>query len=204
MALWRPTSTTFLLGAVGGFGVRARCCRFQQLSSMHPRPRNLHLSGNGLAPVSRGPRPGAIGRDLGLTTRPWLSPRDQSLGPAPGDPELLSAFNADSHSARASDEADPDFPEEAWVPVNTDPGPPETFTTEWTVCTIMSEETQVRSVWQTTDLTNFSLLTTSANDTAAVKPFEGNVASTDCLASGKEMRFSTRMRLTSFSVFQTG
>ena len=48
------------------------------------------------------------------------------LCPAPGDPELLSACNADSHSARASAEAGPDFPEEAWVPVDTDPGPPET------------------------------------------------------------------------------
>ena len=37
----------------------------------------------------------------------------EALGPAPGDPELLSAFNADSHSARASAEAGPDFPEEA-------------------------------------------------------------------------------------------
>ena len=40
----------------------------------------------------------------------------------------------------------------------------------------------------------FFLFTTSANDTAALKPFEGNVASTNCLASGKEMRFSTRIR----------
>ena len=30
---------------------------------------------------------------------------------------------------------------------------------------------------------------TSTNETAAVKPFEGNVASTNCLVSGKEMRF---------------
>ena len=66
----------------------------------------------------------------------------EALGPAPGDPELLSAFNADLHSARASAEAGPDFLEEAWVPVDTDPGLPETSTTEWTVCTGMSEETQ--------------------------------------------------------------
>uniref|UniRef100_UPI003AF7CB02 hypothetical protein n=1 Tax=Thiolapillus sp. TaxID=2017437 RepID=UPI003AF7CB02 len=50
----------------------------------------------------------------------------EALGPAPGDPELLSACNADSRSARASAEAGPDFPEEAWVPVDTDPGPSET------------------------------------------------------------------------------
>ncbi|WP_419634151.1 hypothetical protein, partial [Thiolapillus sp.] len=106
----------------------------------------------------------------------------------------MSACNADSRSARASAEAGPDFPEEAWVPVDTDPGPPETSATLLTVCSGASEETQVRSVWQTTDLTIFFLLTTSANDAAAMKPFEGNVASTNCLASGKEMRFSTRMR----------
>ena len=70
----------------------------------------------------------------------------EALGPAPGDPELLSAFNADSHSARASAEAGPDFQEEAWVPVDTDPELPETSTTEWTVCTGMSKEAQVRSV----------------------------------------------------------
>ena len=70
----------------------------------------------------------------------------EALGPAPGDPELLSAFNVDSHSARASAEAGPDFPEKAWVPDDTDPGLPETSTTEWTVCTGVSEETQVRSV----------------------------------------------------------
>ena len=56
----------------------------------------------------------------------------EELGPAPGDPERLSACNADSHNARASDKAGPDFPEEAWVPVDTDPGLPETRI-EWTV-----------------------------------------------------------------------
>ena len=119
---------------------------------MHPRPRSLHLSGNGLVPESRGPRPGVIGRDSGprldLDPAPGVKVwcLGKALGPAPGDPELLSAFNADSHSARASAEAGPDFPVEAWVPVDTDPGPPETNTTEWTVCTGASEETQVRYV----------------------------------------------------------
>ena len=136
LALWRPISTTFLLGAGGGFGVRARCCRFQQL------PRNLHLSADGLAPGSRGPRPGAgmRGSELDLDPAPrvkvWCL--GKALGPAPGDPELLSVFNADSHSTRVSVEAGPDFPEEAWVPVVTSPGPPETCTTEWTVCTGVS------------------------------------------------------------------
>ena len=91
-------------------------------------------------------------RALRLVLDPYPAPGvkvwclGKALGPAPGDPELLSAFNADSHSARASAEAGPDFPEEAWVPVDTDPGPPETSTTEWTVCTGVSEEIQVRSV----------------------------------------------------------
>ena len=65
------------------------------------------------------------------------------LDPAPG---VLSACNADSHSARASAEAGPDFPEEAWVPVDTARGLPETSITVWTICSGVSEETQVRSV----------------------------------------------------------
>ena len=91
---------------------------------------------------------GTRGSELDLDPAPgvkvWCF--GEALGPAPGDPELLSAFNADSRSARASAEASPDFPEEAWVPVDTDPGLPETSATEWTVCTGVSEETQVRSV----------------------------------------------------------
>ncbi|WP_419593698.1 hypothetical protein [Thiolapillus sp.] len=57
----------------------------------------------------------------------------------------MSVSNADSRSDRASVEAGPDFPEEAWVPVDTDPGLPETQT-EGTVRTGVSEETQVSSV----------------------------------------------------------
>ena len=69
----------------------------------------------------------------------------EALGPAPGNPELLSVSNADSHSTRVSVEAGPDFPEEAWVPVDTNPGLPETQIEE-TVRTGVSEETQVTSV----------------------------------------------------------
>ena len=110
---------------------------------MHPRPRNLHLSGEGLAPSV-----GTRGSELDLGPAPGVKVwcLGEALGPAPGDPELLSAFNADSHSARASVEAGHDFPEEACVPVDTDLGLPETSTTEWTVRTGVSEETQVRSV----------------------------------------------------------
>ena len=91
---------------------------------------------------------GTRGSELDLNPAPGVKVwcLGEVLGPAPGDPELLSAFKADSHSARASAEAGPDFLEEAWVPVDTDPGPPETSTTEWTVCSGVSEETQVRSV----------------------------------------------------------
>ena len=94
------------------------------------------------------PSVGTRGSELDLDPAPGVKVwcRGEALGPAPGDPELLSAFNADSHSARASIEADPDFPKEAWVPADTDPGPPETSTIEWTVCTGVSEESQVRSV----------------------------------------------------------
>ena len=90
------------------------------------------------------PSVGTRGSELDLDPAPGV--KVWCLGEAPGDPELLSACNAESHGARASVEAGPDFPEEAWVPVDTDPGPPETSTTEWAVCTGVSEETQVRSV----------------------------------------------------------
>ena len=72
--------------------------------------------------------------DLDPAPRVKVSCLGKALGPAPGNPELLSVSNADSHSTRVSVEAGPDFPEEAWVPVDTDPGPPETCTTELTAC----------------------------------------------------------------------
>ncbi|WP_293654030.1 hypothetical protein, partial [Thiolapillus sp.] len=63
------------------------------------------------------PSVGTRGSELDLDPAPGVKVwcLGEALGPAPGDPELLSAFNADSHSARASVEAGPDFPEEAWV-----------------------------------------------------------------------------------------
>ena len=84
-------------------------------------------------------RPEAEAPDLASSVGAWRSELDrhpapgvkvrcsgEELGPAPRDPELSSTFNADSHNARASAEAGPDFSEEAWVPVDTDLGPPET------------------------------------------------------------------------------
>ena len=61
------------------------------------------------------PLVGTRGSELDLDPAPgvkvWCF--GEALGPAPGDPELLSARNADSHSARVSVEAGPDFPEVA-------------------------------------------------------------------------------------------
>ena len=76
------------------------------------------------------PSVGTRGSELDLDPAPGVKVwcLGKALGPAPGDPELLSAFNADSHCARASVEAGPDFLEEVWVLVDTDPGPPETQT----------------------------------------------------------------------------
>ena len=51
---------------------------------------------------------------------------DEELGPAPGDPELLSAWNAVLHSAPVSGKSGSDFQEEVWIPVDTNPGPLET------------------------------------------------------------------------------
>ena len=90
-----------------------------------------------------GTRGSELDLDPALGVKVWCL--GEALCPAPGDQELLSACNSDSHSARASVEAGPDFPEEAWVPVDTDPELPETQT-EGTVRTGVSEETQVSSV----------------------------------------------------------
>ena len=88
LALWLSVSTSFLSRGAGRFCRGAGRYRILELGSMHPSPRNLHLTGDGLAPGSRGPRPGAIGRDSGLRTGPW--PRSgvkvwcsgEALGPA--------------------------------------------------------------------------------------------------------------------------
>ena len=119
---------------------------------MQPCPRNLQLSSDGMRlgaeVLDLAPLVGTRGSEVDLNPAPgvkvWCF--GEALGPAPGDQELLSACNADSRSARASAEAVSDFLEEAWVPVDTDPGPPEISATEWTVCSGVSEETQVRSV----------------------------------------------------------
>ena len=53
---------------------------------------------------------------------------------------------ADSHGTRASADTVLDFPEEARVPVDTDPGPPEERTLDSVVPSGRSENTQVNEV----------------------------------------------------------
>ena len=104
---------------------------------MHPRTRNLYLLSDGLGAdiPDLAPSVRALGSELDLDPAPGVKVwcLEEELGPAPEDLELLSASNADSHNARTSVEAGSDFQEKAWVPVDTDPGPPETYTTERTV-----------------------------------------------------------------------
>ena len=45
-----------------------------------------------------------------------------------------------------------DFLKEAWVPVDTDPGPPEECTLDSIILNGRSEKTQVNKVWHSTDL----------------------------------------------------
>ena len=68
-----------------------------------------------------------------------------STGPAPEDPDL-SARLADFRRAWASAPADPVSPEEAWVRTDADLGAPE-------IQVGLSEDTQVKLVWQSIDLT---------------------------------------------------
>ena len=55
-----------------------------------------------------------------------------------GEPLSISEeYLEDSHGTQASADTVLDFPEEAWVPVDTDPGPPEEYVRfsrpEWTI-----------------------------------------------------------------------
>ena len=72
-----------------------------------------------------------------------------ALGPAPEDPDL-SACLADLRRAWASAPADPVFSKEVWVLTDADPGPPE-------IQVGVSEDTQLKSVRQLTDLTHVLL-----------------------------------------------
>ena len=59
---------------------------------------------------------------------------------------------ADSPGTWASADTILDFPEEAWVPVDTDPGLPDKRTLDSVVLSGRSENTQVNVVWHWTDL----------------------------------------------------
>ena len=99
---------------------------------MYPRPATFTFAARalrlGAVVLDLAPSVGALGSELGfdpaLGIKVWCL--EEELGPAPEDLELLSASNTDSHNARTSVEAGSDFPEKAWVPVDTDQGPPET------------------------------------------------------------------------------
>ena len=69
--------------------------------------------------------------------------------------EPLSIYEehlTDSRGTRALADTVLDFPEEAWVPVNTDPGQPEEHMLDSVVLSGCSENTQVNEVWHWTDL----------------------------------------------------
>ena len=59
---------------------------------------------------------------------------------------------ADSHGTRASADTILGFMEEAWVLVDTDPGPPEERTSDSVILSGRSQNTQVNKVWHWTDL----------------------------------------------------
>ncbi|WP_419593825.1 hypothetical protein, partial [Thiolapillus sp.] len=95
-----------------GFNNSAACTHAPATFTFAARALRLGAEVLDLAP-SVGTRGSELDLDPAPGVKVWCL--GEALGPAPGDPELLSAFNADSHSARASAEAGPDFPEEAWV-----------------------------------------------------------------------------------------
>ena len=105
-----------------GFSISAACTHAPATFTFAARALRLVPVVLDLAPLV-GTRYSELHLDPAPGVKVWFL--REVLGPAPGDPELLSACNADSRCTRASAEAGPDFPEEAWVPVDTDPGPPE-------------------------------------------------------------------------------
>ena len=129
-------------------------------------------------------------------------PLDAILG---GSAEPLSVSEehlADLQGTRVSADT-VDFPEEAWVPVDSDPGLPAERMWDSVVLSGRSENTLVNEVWHWTDLDSLSVEAA----TVWVLPPEttvGNLASTNCLASGKDMRFSTWTCWIPFSFCQTG
>ena len=130
-------------------------------------------------------------------------PLEAVLGGSAEPPSVSEEHPVDSHGTWASADTILDFPEEAQVLVDTDPGLPDECTLDSVILSGWSENTQVNEVWHWTDLD--SLLVEVA--TAQVLPPEttvGILASTNCLASRKDTHFSTRTRWISLSLRQTG
>ena len=71
------------------------------------------------------------------------------------EPLTVSELFAGSHGTRASADAGLDLPEEAWVPADTDPGPPEERTEDRAVLSGRSEKTHVSDVWHSTVFISF-------------------------------------------------
>ena len=74
-------------------------------------------------------------------------PLEAVLGGSVEPLSVSEEYLADSHGTRTSADTVPDFPEEAWVLVDTDPGPPEEPTLDSVVLNGRSEKNQVKDVW---------------------------------------------------------
>ena len=122
----------FFLGVPFGLAVGRDATGFLNSVALTHAPATFTFPAGALRPEAEvpdlAPSVGAWGSELELDPAPWVKVwcSGEELGPALGDTDLLSTCKADSCSALASVEAGPDFLQEAWVPVDTDPGPPET------------------------------------------------------------------------------
>ena len=79
-------------------------------------------------------------------------PLEAILGGSAEPLSVSKEHSVDLHGTRASADTILDFPEEAWVPVDTDPGPPEEHKLDSVILSGQSENTQVNEVWHWTDL----------------------------------------------------
>ena len=79
-------------------------------------------------------------------------PLEDILGGSAEPLSISEEHLADSHRTQASADTVLDFLEEAWVPVDTNPGPPEEHTLDSVILSGHSENTRVNEVWHSTDL----------------------------------------------------
>ena len=79
-------------------------------------------------------------------------PLEAILGGSAEPLSVSKEHSVDLHGTRASADTILDFPEEAWVPVDTDPGLPEEHMLDSVILSGQSENTQVNEVWHWTDL----------------------------------------------------